>query len=617
MTPDQMTASDTARHNKKSVPKGKIRRYRPRRLKRKFMACMLSALLPGLGHLYLRMFWRGIAIIYFLILDASALIYFSSVRMTINIPFLFLLGILIPMMYFYSIYDVLQSTDVVNARVRSESTQREEAAGEKEHVWKGILSGLLLMAGGGLIFLLSQKPPWLAAVIQANAGYAAAVLLILSGAALMVREGRRRRFRTGRMTASLLLIGVGIILLVDVTTGSNFMLHLLKWWPLLFVVAGLEQIYVFLWNRRRTAYPLRLLRVDLKGLLLSLFVAFSVFAVTQQDHYMHLWNRVSLDLTAAGTDFSAEEGYSLIKDQLEIPIGLSTEQIVLNGINGNIDVRRAEIEGIRIESTVWVDQLPAEEAKLVAEETELQVTEGKTLTLNVKDKVYGASGKRHPRMNMTVFLPENRFLDIDISTSNGKIKMSGVRALKQIKLQTGNGDLKLWDVNGDVTAKTLNGDAEMYRIFGNVSVDTQGGNMMGNMITGQVSMSTLVGNIALMNVDDDIHVVTKNGNIVIHGVAAALKAESLNGKIQIESPQIEGDWNVYSAVGEMTITIPEEGDYTLEGSSGYGDIITELPFAVDNKTIHGIVGSGEYLVKVEGNSNLYVNQRISDESALR
>lgn len=617
MTPDQMTASDTARHNKKSVPKGKIRRYRPRRLKRKFMACMLSALLPGLGHLYLRMFWRGIAIIYFLILDASALIYFSSVRMTINIPFLFLLGILIPMMYFYSIYDVLQSTDVVNARVRSETTQREEAAGAKEHVWKGILSGLLLMAGGGLIFLLGQKPPWLAAVIQANAGYAAAVLLILSGAALIVREGRRRRFRTGRMTASLLLIGVGIILLIDVATGSNYMLHLLKWWPLLFVVAGLEQIYVFLWNRRKTAYPLRLLRVDLKGLLLSLFVAFSVFAVTQQDHYMHLWNRVSLDLTAAGTDFSAEEGYSLTKEQLEIPIDLSTEQIVLNGINGNIDVRRAEIEGIRVESTVWVDQLPAEEAKLVAEETELQVTEGKTLTLNVKDKVYGASGKRHPRMNMTVFLPENRFLDIDISTSNGKIKMSGVRALKQIKLQTGNGDLKLWDVNGDVTAKTLNGDAEMYRIFGNVSVDTQGGNMMGNMITGQVSMSTLVGNIALMNTDDDIHAATKNGNIVIHGVAAALKAESLNGKIQIETPQIEGDWNVYSAVGEMTITIPEEGDYTLEGSSGYGDIITELPFSVDNKTIHGIVGSGEYLVKVEGNSNLYVNQRISDESALR
>ncbi|MFD3262009.1 DUF4097 domain-containing protein [Paenibacillus lentus] len=607
MTPDRVIASETAQQHQKHGPKKAIKRYRPRRRKRKFMACMLSALLPGLGHLYLRMFWRGIAIIYFLILDASALIYFSSVRMTINIPFLFILGILIPAMYFYSIYDVLQSTDVVNARARNErNTPAETVSRANEHIWRGILSGLLLMGGGGVIFLLSQKPPWLAAIIQASAGYVVSALLILSGILFILRECRRRMFRTGRMTASLLLMGVGGILLADVVSGSNLMLRLLKWWPLLLVVAGIEQIYVFLWNRRRTAFPLRLLRVDIKGLLLSLFVAFSVFAVTQQDHYMHLWNRVSLDLTTAGTDFSAEEGYSLVKESLEIPIDLSTEQIIINGINGNIDVRRAEIEGIRVESTVWVDQLPAEEAQPVAEGTELSVTEGKALTLNVKDEVYGASGKRHPRMNMTIYLPENRFLDIDLSTLNGKIKMSGIRALKQIKLQTGNGDLKLWDVNGDVTAKTLNGDAEMYRIFGNINVETQGGNMMGNMITGKVSMSTLVGNIALLNVDEDIHATTKNGNIVIKGVAASLKAESLNGKVEIESPQIEGDWNIYSAVGEMTLSIPEEGDYTLEGSSGYGDITTDLPFVVDNKVIHGIVGTGEYVVKVEGNSNLFV-----------
>ncbi|WP_234404870.1 DUF4097 family beta strand repeat-containing protein [Paenibacillus bouchesdurhonensis] len=610
MTRGGMNTSDSVQQSQQLAAKKAINRYRPRRLKRKFMACMLSALFPGLGHLYLRMFWRGIAIIYFLILDASALIYFSSIRMTINIPFLFLLGILIPAMYFYSIYDVLQSTDVVNARVKSEKNDpRKGVSRSAEHVWRGILSGLGLMAGGGVIFLLIQKPSWLAPIIQASAGYVVSVLLILGGLLFMIREYRRRRFRTGRMTASLLLVGVGLILLVDVASGSNFMLRLLKWWPLLLVVAGIEQIYVFLWNRRKAAHPLRLLRVDIKGMLLSLFVAFSVFAVTQQDHYMHLWNRVSLDLTTAGTDFSVEEGYSLVKKTLEIPIDLSTEQIIINGINGNIDVRRAEIEGIRVESTVWVDQLPAEEAQAVAEDTELQTTEGKALTLNVKDQVYGASGKRHPRLNMTVFLPENRFLDIDISTSSGKIRMSGVRAMKQIKLQTGNGDLKLWDVNGDVTAKTLNGDAEMYRIFGNVHAETQGGNMIGNMITGKVSMSTLVGNIALMNVDDDIHATTKNGNINIKGVAAALRAESLNGKVEIESPQIEGDWNVYSAVGEMTLIIPEEGDYMLEGSSGYGDITTDLPFLVDNKAINGIMGTGEYLVKIEGNSNLFVNKR--------
>ncbi|WP_019637529.1 DUF4097 family beta strand repeat-containing protein [Paenibacillus fonticola] len=573
------------------------------------MACMLSALFPGLGHLYLRMFWRGIAIIYFLILDATALIYFSSIRMTINIPLLFLLGIIIPVMYFYSIYDVLQSTDAVNARIRNETEEETTAAPcSRGEIWKGSMSGLLLIIGGGVVFLLSQKPPWLSIIIQAGGGYAVSALLIIGGLLLLFREYRRRFFRTGRLTASLLLIAVGVLLFTDVVSGSNYMLRLLNWWPLLLVVAGIEQICVFLWNRRRISQPIRVLRIDIKGLLLSLFLAFSVFAVTQQDHYMHLWNRVSLDLTAAGTDFSAEEGYKLVKEPLEIPIDLSTEQIVINGINGNIDVRRAELEGIRVESTVWVDQLPDEEARQVAEDTMIQVTEGKALTLNVKDQVYGSSGKRHPRMNLTVVLPENRYLDVDISTSSGKIRMSGIRALKQIKLQTGNGDLKLWDVNGEITAKTLNGDAEMYRIFGSVNVDTQGGNMMGNMITGQVTMSTLVGNIAVLNAEDNIHAVTKNGNIVVGGAMAALKAESLNGKIEIESPKIEGDWNVYSAVGEMTLRIPEEGNYTLEGSSGYGDISTDLPFDINNKVISGQAGTGEYLVKVEGNSNLIVNK---------
>ncbi|MNJ50137.1 hypothetical protein D3C77_453990 [compost metagenome] len=136
MAPDRMVTNDLTRQNQKLDSKRPVKRYRSRRIKRKFMACMLSALFPGLGHLYLRMFWRGIAIIYFIILDASALIYFSSVRMTINIPFLFLLGILIPVMYFYSIYNVLQSTDVVNARVKNEAAEAEEAVlRSRDDVW--------------------------------------------------------------------------------------------------------------------------------------------------------------------------------------------------------------------------------------------------------------------------------------------------------------------------------------------------------------------------------------------------------------------------------------------------------------------------------------------------
>lgn len=52
--------------------------------------------------------------------------------------------------------------------------------------------------------------------------------------------------------------------------------------------------------------------------------------------------------------------------------------------------------------------------------------------------------------------------------------------------------------------------------------------------------------------------------------------------------------------------LPDRGDYSLAGSSSYGDLITDLPFKVQNKTIEGQLGEGEYRVKIEGNSDLTI-----------
>lgn len=589
--------------------------FRPRRRKRKFIACLLAAVFPGLGHLYLKMFLKGAALIYFVLLDASALIYFSSVRSGINVPFLILLGVLIPVIYFYSIYDVLQSTDVINAKIKRSASGEEvepsfDANGTQTGTGarKGVLAGILLICGGAVIFLFRQKPPWLEGFIHWSAGYTVSGALILTGAILIWRESRRRIIRTGRFTASALIIAIGILLLIDRVSGHDLIWLLPKWWPIILVAGGVEHIIVLIWNRRHTLRPERRMRVDLRGLLLSVCIGLSVFAVTQQEQYLHLWNRVSLDLAAAGSDFSSEEGFHVEKPALEVPIDLDTEQIKIDGVNGNIEVRRAEVEGVIIRATVWVDQIPMEEAEPVAEETSIDASVGKALAVTVKDRTYGASGKRHPRVNLTVVLPENRFLDIDISTSSGGITLTGVQALKQIKLQTGNGNLRMWDVVGDISAKTLNGDAELYRIFGDVNVDTQGGNLKAKGISGNASLSTMVGDISLVNAQGDIKTSTKNGNIKVDGAPAALQAESLNGKIQISADQIGGDWSVYSAVGEMQLELPDMGDYKLEGSSGYGDIVTDLPFIVENKEIKGVLGSGEYQIKVDGNSNLIVTK---------
>ncbi|MNH47414.1 hypothetical protein D3C81_2126010 [compost metagenome] len=55
--------------------------------------------------------------------------------------------------------------------------------------------------------------------------------------------------------------------------------------------------------------------------------------------------------------------------------------------------------------------------------------------------------------------------------------------------------------------------------------------------------------------------------------------------------------------------MPEAGNYAVDGSSGYGDIVSDIPeLTIDKKNISGEVGTGEFKLKVEGNSNLNVRK---------
>lgn len=173
----------------------------------KFIAGLLSAIIPGLGHIYLRLYMRGLTFMLLVSLDLSALLYFSSIGIQINVPLLILLALCIPVIYFYNVYDVLQSADWVMMRRRRAVTQAntdkplsgERSERERVMVWeRGISFGLLLIVGGSLMVLFFQKPRWFQEIIAMYGGYAFAVLMIAGGLLLFGREFwvMRRRKRT-------------------------------------------------------------------------------------------------------------------------------------------------------------------------------------------------------------------------------------------------------------------------------------------------------------------------------------------------------------------------------------------------------------------------------------
>ncbi|WP_433944075.1 DUF4097 family beta strand repeat-containing protein [Paenibacillus sp. SN-8-1] len=576
--------------------------FKPRRRKRKFIAGLLAALFPGLGHLYLRMFRTGILLIYFIVIDVSAILYFSSVRFGVNVPLLILLALLIPVVYFYSVYNVLQNTDAMNGR-----SPREDTA-EPKRIVGHLGLGLLLIAGGLLVFAFHLRPVWLNGFFQYNAGYFMAALLMVLGLGMIIRELQRRLIRTGRFTASLIFIALGVLLILDQWLEQDYLLSLLNWWPLVLVMIGIEYIALFLWKRVRRSNQDRRLRFDLSGLMISLLLGISVFAVTQQDQYLHLWNRVSLDLTAAGSEFSDEKGYTEVRDPILVPVDIKSSEVVIDGINGRIAIERGPAQDIIVKPVIWIDGAEDEEAQKIAKDTTVQTSEGAKVGITVKDRTYGSSGSRHPRVNLTVVIPENRKFDFNVSTTNGGISLVNLQAVSDISLQTGRGNIYLNNVVGDVTGKTLSGRVELHNVTGKVDLETLGGKMIGMDIFGPVKFNTMIGDISIIHADNDISANTRNGNISVNRVYSKLQAESLNGQIVIRSPIIGGDWTIYSAVGEIDLQIPELGDYSLTGSSGYGEINTNLPFDIDNKTIKGESAEGKYKIDVEGNSDLNVRK---------
>lgn len=186
---DLLQQKSSTMKEKVRQPNKRSRRFFTR--KRKFVAGLCAALLPGLGHIYLGLFKKGISFIFVLILDASALLYFSSRGMHINVPFLIILGLMIPITYFYNLYDVLQTADYTITRRYKDLDTINEPEQERHNPFAGegsVSFGILLVVGGIVLTLFHQKPAWLGKYIEQYGQITIAIGLVVVGFVFSIRE---------------------------------------------------------------------------------------------------------------------------------------------------------------------------------------------------------------------------------------------------------------------------------------------------------------------------------------------------------------------------------------------------------------------------------------------
>ncbi|CAM4383288.1 DUF6677 family protein [Saccharibacillus endophyticus] len=144
------------------------------RQKRTTVACILSAVIPGAGHLYLGLIQKGVSFMLSILLVIEALLYFSATGIQINVPLLILLGLTIPIIYFYNLYDVLQATDRVNER-------RRTVENEFRNWRKSMVFALILVGEGAVLLILHSRPLWFRQLIELYGRETAAIALVVLG----------------------------------------------------------------------------------------------------------------------------------------------------------------------------------------------------------------------------------------------------------------------------------------------------------------------------------------------------------------------------------------------------------------------------------------------------
>ncbi|XID95892.1 DUF6677 family protein [Paenibacillaceae bacterium WGS1546] len=178
--------------------------YPQRNRKRKWAAGLLAFFIPGLGHMYLGLMVKAITLMMLVGLNITAIVYVAIEGNTMSIV---LVCLLLPIIYFYNLFDAIQSTDAVNdererraanAHPSWGNAQPPFAAREERQVRSLPPAGILVLAGAGGAILLMSGFNWRNWIFDSFGSMLGAIVLLGAGIALWFWEGRGQSGRQNK-----------------------------------------------------------------------------------------------------------------------------------------------------------------------------------------------------------------------------------------------------------------------------------------------------------------------------------------------------------------------------------------------------------------------------------
>lgn len=215
---------------------------------------------------------------------------------------------------------------------------------------------------------------------------------------------------------------------------------------------------------------------------------------------------------------------------------------------------------------------------------------------------FGFSNWNNRGVEIEVRVPKSTRLDL--RTGDGNVDVRGVH--DDIKLHSGDGNIRIENVEGRLDAHTGDGNIEIRGSKGDITLETGDGR------------------IELDSADGTLKADTGDGPVRVRGRFDVLDLKTGDGRIEAEAvagSRMTSDWTLQTGDGSLSLRLPEDFSAEVDIHTSDGNIDLDMPVAVagrtNNRTVRGKLGSGGALLTMktgDGSIKLMKTSRTATSS---
>jgi hypothetical protein len=200
---------------------------------------------------------------------------------------------------------------------------------------------------------------------------------------------------------------------------------------------------------------------------------------------------------------------------------------------------------------------------------------GDTLFIHAPDQ-HGWLRRRSSALLVTARVPAGTGARIKTMSAD----VNGTGQLRSTKLNTASGNLRLDQINGDLTVKTASGHLHVIQVDGRLTGHTASGNLTAEHVTGPTDVKSASGDLRIDRADADVAARSVSGDIRLGAARqGAVSLTTVSGDASVGVVAGTGVWLDLTSVSgrtrnELTMTGEEGSDLqmTVTVRSVSGDI---------------------------------------------